>query len=100
MRIEPQGERFSNTTRGRLVALLRRGPHTADELTKALGVSDSAIRVHLTSLERDGLVQRNGLRRGASKPAYAYELTPEAERLFPKAYERVLNRLLGVLWER
>lgn len=39
-------------------------------------------------------------RSGAGKPAYVYELTPEAEGLFPKAYESILRRLLDVLSER
>jgi predicted ArsR family transcriptional regulator len=34
---------------------------------------------------------------GGGKPAYVYELTQEAEDLFPKAYEPVLRRLLDVL---
>ncbi len=100
MLVEPHGERFLRTTRGRMVALLRGGPRTVDELAQALGVSDSAVRVHLTSLERDGLVRRGGRRRGPSKPSYAYELTAEAERLFPKAYERTLDALLDVLGEQ
>jgi predicted ArsR family transcriptional regulator len=37
-------------------------------------------------------------RRG--QPAYVYELTPEAQNLFPKGYEPVLRRLLDVLAER
>jgi predicted ArsR family transcriptional regulator len=37
---------------------------------------------------------------GGGKPAYLYELTPEAEDLFPKAYEPVLHRLLDVLAEQ
>ena len=37
---------------------------------------------------------------GGGKPAYVYELTPEAEDLFPKAYEPVLHRLLDVLAEQ
>jgi predicted ArsR family transcriptional regulator len=43
--------------------------------------------------------QRGSVRRrsGGGKPAYVYELTPEAEDLFPKAYEPVLGRLLDVL---
>jgi hypothetical protein len=35
--------------------------------------------------------QRGSVRRGG-KPAYVYELTPEAENLFPKAYEPALGR--------
>ena len=37
---------------------------------------------------------------GGGKPAYVYELTEEAEDLFPKAYEPALRRLLDVLSER
>jgi predicted ArsR family transcriptional regulator len=36
---------------------------------------------------------------GGGKPAYVYELTPEAEGLFPRAYEPVLGRLLDALSE-
>jgi predicted ArsR family transcriptional regulator len=56
--------------------------------------------VHLATLERDGIVRQRGSKRhgrGGGKPAYVYELTPEAEGLFPKAYEPVLNQLLDVL---
>jgi predicted ArsR family transcriptional regulator len=51
-------------------------------------------------LEHDGIVrQRGSVPRcsGGRKPAYIYELTPEAEDLFPKAYEPVLGQLLDVL---
>ena len=34
---------------------------------------------------------------GGGKPAYIYELAPEAEALFPKAYEPVLSQPLDVL---
>ena len=41
-----------------------------------------------------------GVRRGEGKPASLYELTAEAERLFPKAHAPVLSQLLTVLEER
>jgi predicted ArsR family transcriptional regulator len=100
MLIGPRDERFFRSTRGRIVVLLRPGARTVDELAQALQVTDSAVRMHLATLERDGLVRRDGERRGTGKPAYAYELTPEAEQLFPKAYERALGALLGALSER
>ncbi len=93
-------QRFFSTTRGRIVALLRRATRTVDELADVLGLTDNAVRAHLATLERDGLVQQSGLRRGSGKPAYAYDLTPEAERLFPKAYGPILGELLDVLAER
>jgi predicted ArsR family transcriptional regulator len=79
---------------------LRRASHTVEELARAVGLTDNAIRAHLATLERDGLVQQEELRRGGGKPAAAYGLTPEAERLFPKAYGPLLRQYLDVLAER
>ncbi|MBW3633896.1 MAG: ArsR family transcriptional regulator [Chloroflexi bacterium] len=93
-------ERFFASTRGQVVALLRRGLGTVEDLAQALGLTDNAVRAHLTALERDGLVVQRGLRRGVGKPAYTYELTPDAERLFPKAYGALLHLLLDALAER
>jgi predicted ArsR family transcriptional regulator len=93
-------QRFLTSSRGQVVRLLRRGERTVDELARALGLTDNAVRSHLAALERDGLVRQAGLRRGVSKPAYAYALTPAAERLFPKAYGTLLRLLLDVLAER
>lgn len=92
--------RFLSSTRGRIVALLRRASSTVDELARALDLTDNAVRAHIATLERDGLVEQRGSRRGASKPAYAYDLTPAAEQLFPKAYGPVLAQLLTALAER
>jgi predicted ArsR family transcriptional regulator len=93
-------ERFFASTRGQVTMLLRHGDRTVEELAQALGLTDNAVRAHLATLERDGLVRQSGLRRGTSKPAYAYALTPAAERLFPKAYGTLLRLLLDVLAER
>jgi predicted ArsR family transcriptional regulator len=96
-------KRFFESTRGQIVTLLRRSGRTVEELARALGLTDNGVRAHLAVLERDGIVrQRGSVRRGSGggKPAYVYELEPEAEDLFPKAYEPVLRRLLDVLSER
>lgn len=90
-------ERFFDSTRGRVVGLLRGKFGTVTELAEALGLTDNAVRAHLLSLERDGLVRQSGVQRGSRKPHYAYELTDEAERLFPKAYDALLNQLITTL---
>ena len=89
--------RFFASTRGKIVVLLRRARHTVDDLALAVGLTDNAVRAHLATLERDGLVQQRGVRRGEGKPASLYELTAEAERLFPKAHAPVLSQLLSLL---
>jgi predicted ArsR family transcriptional regulator len=94
------GERFLSTTRGRIVGLLRGTPRTVNDLAAALELTDNAVRAHLTTLERDGLVRQSGTRPGFRKPNLTYELTPEAGQLFPKPYAAVLEQLLTVLGER
>jgi predicted ArsR family transcriptional regulator len=93
-------QRFFASTRGRVVTLLRDGHTTVEDLARALNLTDNAVRTHLSALERDGLVVQSGLRRGVGKPAYTYVLTPDAERLFPKAYGALLQLMLDVLAER
>ncbi len=90
-------ERFFDSTRGRIVSLLREGSRTVNELALKLELTDNAVRAHLLSLERDGLIRQSGVQRGPRKPHFAYELTTEAERLFPKAYDALLNQLITTL---
>jgi predicted ArsR family transcriptional regulator len=94
--------RFFETTRGRVLAHLRRGPATVEELALALDLTDNAIRAHLTTLDRDGLVRQTGVRRGpgAGKPAAVYELAPDAETSFSRAYAPLLTALLEELGTR
>jgi|SRR6185369_14196566 predicted ArsR family transcriptional regulator len=93
-------ERFFDSTRGQIVTILRSSPSTVDELAVQLNLTDNAIRAHLATLERDGLVRQSGLRRGPRKPHFTYVLTPEADGLFPKAYDALLNQLIAVLKHR
>ncbi|HEX7337183.1 MAG TPA: helix-turn-helix domain-containing protein [Gemmatimonadales bacterium] len=93
-------QRFNESTRGRVIALLRRGTRTVDEMANALGITDNAVRAQLAALERDGLVRQHGLRRGAGKPSFSYALAPEFEPLLSSAYIPLLVRLLRALNER
>lgn len=80
--------------------LLLPGSRTVNELAEALGLTDNAVRAHLTTLERDGLVRQSGSRPGKRRPNVIYALAPEAEQLFPKVYGLILRHLLDVLKER
>ena len=86
--------RLLETTRGRVLSLLRLGPRTVNDLADALELTDNAVRTHLASLERDGLIRQEGVRRAIGKPAFVYKLTPEAESFFPKAYATILSAVL------
>lgn len=94
--------RFMASTRGRIISLLRRNAHTVEELAQGLNLTNNAVRAHLATLERDGLVEQRGVRRGggSGKPAYAYDLAPAAEQMFPKPYAAVLAETLAALEER
>ena len=88
--------RFLETTRGQLVTLLRRGPQSVDELARSLGLTDNAVRAHLATLERDGLVVQSGARRGGAvgKPPALYQLATDTETLLSRAYAPVLSALI------
>ncbi len=89
-------QRFLETTRGRILSLLRCDTRTVEELAQALDLTDNAVRAHLSTLERDGMVRSAGVRRGpgAGKPSTVYELPPEAEVVFSRAYPPMLGALL------
>lgn len=93
-------KRFFDSSRGRIVTLLRGGNKTVNELAAELELTDNAVRAHLLSLERDGLIRQRGVQRGTRKPHFSYELTSEAESLFPKAYDALVNQLIGALKSR
>ena len=88
--------REQGETREQILALLRRrGPTTAAELSQALGIGAVGVRQHLALLDRDGLVRASGVRRGVGRPSHLYTLTPEAEALFPKRYDRLVMDALA-----
>lgn len=93
-------KRFFESTRGQIVTLLRNAPCTVDEMAVKLKLTDNAVRAHLATLERDGLVRQSGIRRGLRKPHFTYVLTEQADQLFPKAYDALLNQLIAVLKHR
>lgn len=93
-------KRFFESSRGRIVTLLRGTTKTVNELAEGLGLTDNAVRAHLLSLERDGLIKQSGIQRGVRKPHFAYQLTEEADQLFPKAYDALLNQLIAALKQR
>jgi predicted ArsR family transcriptional regulator len=85
-------------TRMRLLRLVRGASRSVGELAPALGISENAVRGHIAAAERDGLVRQTAYPRpSGGKPARLYELTPEAEELFPKAYAVAFSELVRML---
>jgi predicted ArsR family transcriptional regulator len=93
-------DQFFETTRGRILQLLRGTGLTVNELMAELELTDNAVRAHLAALEKDGLVKQAGIQPGVRKPHFTYRLTARGEELFPKAYDLLLNQLVQVLKQR
>jgi DeoR family transcriptional regulator, suf operon transcriptional repressor len=92
--------RLSQGTSARIVELLRRGPLTIDEIAGAVGLTRTAVRAQLATLQREGIIEERGSQRGPSKPARTYGVQPEAELLLSRAYIPILTQLLHVLADR
>jgi predicted ArsR family transcriptional regulator len=89
-----------DSSRGRIVALLRSGALTSDDLASKLGLTRSAVRAQIVGMERDGVVRRAGQRPGATRPSHVFELTPEVEQLLSSAYIPLLTQLVDVFAEK
>jgi DeoR family suf operon transcriptional repressor len=78
-----------------LLALKKAGEARAEALAETLGVTVSAVRQQLDTLEQEGLVTRREERGGRGRPKHHFCLTRQAEGFFPKAYGGLTNELLG-----
>jgi predicted ArsR family transcriptional regulator len=86
---------LTGETQARLLGLLRRSQRTIAELADELGLSDNAVRTHVISLVRDGIVEDAGTQKETGgKPARVYGLSARGEDLFPKAYAAVLGGVI------
>jgi predicted ArsR family transcriptional regulator len=95
-------QHFANSTRGRIVAILRRGWRSVDEIASTLGLTDNAVRAHIATLERDGVVTVAGARRDGSvgKPATLYGVAEGADTLFSSAYAPALSALISEIGQK
>lgn len=87
-------------TRRQILDILKKcGRATLEELSREVGLSPVTVRVHLSVLQRDDLVNVEEVRGRVGRPYFVYSLTEEAEELFPKRYHILANRLLDGLHE-
>ncbi|MBB6673860.1 HTH domain-containing protein [Cohnella nanjingensis] len=94
----PQEE---GSTREQLLQLLKtRGNSSIGELSKELAITEMAVRRHVQTLERDGLVRSALVRQAMGRPSYWYSLTERADDLFPKNYPQLALDLLEELEEQ
>ncbi len=85
---------MQRTRRQILDILKKRGRATLEELAREVALSPVTVRVHLSVLQRDDLVNVEEVRGRVGRPYFVYSLTEEAQDLFPKRYHVLANRLL------
>jgi len=82
-------------TRSGIVKLLKsEGAMDAAQLAERLGVTAMAVRQHLYQLEREKLVTAEERPVPLGRPAKYWQLTREADRLFPDAYAELSVALI------
>jgi predicted ArsR family transcriptional regulator len=85
-------------TRSRILVLLRRhGRRTAPELAAQLSLSAVGVRRHLTTLERDGLVEATVDKPRRGRPAAVYRLSDAGLETFPRRYDELARQALEFL---
>ncbi|MEF2964615.1 metalloregulator ArsR/SmtB family transcription factor [Paenibacillus sp. M1] len=86
------------STRNRILQMMKTsGPLSTREITEQLGITEMAVRRHLGTMERDGLIESKMIRQTLGRPTAVYGLTESAEGMFPKKYHTLTLDLLGEL---
>jgi predicted ArsR family transcriptional regulator len=85
-------------TRRAIVKLLKTdGPIDSAQLAERLGLTAMAVRQHLYALQRENLVTAEERPVPLGRPAKFWQLTRDADRLFPEAYAELSVALINSL---
>ena len=82
-----------------LVHLRRTGPSSPDDIASALGSSRSGVAQQLRALDSAGLVARTAVRHGVGRPRHLYDVTSDAQDLFPSNYDGLATGLMAAIIE-
>lgn len=77
----------STLRRAILVNLRQHGPMSPDGLASHLGASRTGVLQQLHALEQGGLVSHEVERHGVGRPRHRYDVTADAQDLFPMDYD-------------
>ena len=85
-------------TRRAIVHLLKtEGPLTSAQLAEKLEITAMAVRQHMYELEAEKFVSVEEKQGPVGRPAKYWQLTRDADRLFPDAYAELSVSLIGAL---
>ena len=95
----PGGSPAAALRRAILVHLRTAGPSVPDAIAAAIGGSRSGVAQQLRALDIAGLVTRTAVRHGVGRPRHVYDVTPDAQALFPTNYDGLATGLLAAILE-
>ncbi|MES2209461.1 MAG: transcriptional regulator [Chloroflexota bacterium] len=87
----------SSLRRAILVNLRQRGPMSPDGLAMHLGASRTGVLQQLHALEQGGLVSHEVERHGVGRPRHRYDVTADAQDLFPMDYDGLAIGLIEAI---
>ena len=79
--------------------LRRTGPSAPDAIATALDASRSGVAQQLRALDGAGLVTRTTERHGVGRPRHLYDVTADAQDLFPTNYDGLATGLMSAILE-
>ncbi len=87
----------SGLRRDLLLRLRVDGPSSPDQLAARVGASRTGVLQQLRALENANLVSRQTVRHGVGRPRHLYDVTPDAQELFPSNYDALATGLLAAI---
>ena len=87
----------SSLRRDLLLRLRLDGPRSPDQLAARLGASRTGVLQQLRALEAANLVSRQTVKHGVGRPRHLYDVTPDAQDLFPSTYDALAAGLLAAI---
>ena len=94
---ETTGSGSSMLRREILIHLRRDGPSSPDRLAATIGASRTGVLQQLRALESSRLVRRETVRHGVGRPRHVYDVTEQAQDLFPANYDGLATGLLAAI---
>jgi len=92
------GHKAAPTLRREILLTLRQdGPSSPDQIAARLGTSRTGVLQQLRALETAELVSRRTERHGVGRPRHLYDVTSDAQGLFPSNYEGLAAGLLAAI---
>jgi predicted ArsR family transcriptional regulator len=93
------GAAASTLRRSILLHLRQAGPTSPDGLASSLGASRTGVLQQLHALEAANLVGHSTERHGVGRPRHLYDVTPDAQDLFPADYDALAAGILAAIVE-